>query len=448
MNQYSLKDNSKKIKINISIKTLITTFLVFAFTIISVGGVSAVPNTLRMPLIMATGVITAGVILFRRKKILFTTPVVLMLLTAIYIVISLTYTIDTNTTLKMTKVYVCASLLLLADYPESLFEKTIKAIEIVCIVIAISIIMSSFIENLMLDYFWFIVNPTKNSEIASFINQEIRYAGSYSGFAREKGEAAFIMNIGIAVYFAKYFSREKFSKSNVFFLLIMFWALILTSKRMLFLTPIITMSILLLLSKKKGRFVKIIPVLLIALCGMVVVGSIVPQFSHLFERFADKESMSNLTGRLDLWPFCFDMLKEAPIFGMGIGSFNRYLFEHNILIQGIQWNHHAHNIYYQFFGELGIVGWLLMFGSLITFYVRSILLMRSEHTNEKQKFLLTFSIAVQTVCLVYCASGNVLLYPQEIFPWFMCLAMTTTIYNKLRREKGRIYKTKYADITI
>lgn len=445
MNQYSLKDNSKNVKINLNLKTLVTAFLVFAFTIISVGGVSAFPSKLRMPLIMAITVVTVAVIVLKNKKVLLTTPVVLMLITAIYIAISLTYTIDTATTLKLTKVYVCASLLLLADYPESLFEKTIKAIEIVCIVIAVSIIMSSFIENLMIDYFWFIVNPARHPEVNQMIIQEIKWSGSYSGFAREKGEAAFIMNMGIAVYLAKYFSREKFRKSDMFFLLILFWALILTSKRMLFLTPIITMSILLLISKKKGRFVKIIPIVLIALCGIVVVGSIVPQFSHLFERFADKDSMTSLTGRLDLWPFCFEMFRKEPLFGMGIGSFNQYLFEHNVIVQGEVWKHFGHNVYYEFLGELGLIGTVLMFGGLLAFYGRSVALMRSGETTNNQKFLLTFSVAVQTICLVYCASGNVLLYPQEIFPWFIGLAITTTVYNNIKREKGTVRKMKYTE---
>ena len=113
----------------------------------------------------------------------------------------------------------------------------------------------------MLNYFWFIVNPTHSGEITRFISNELA-VGSYSGFAREKGEAAFIMNVGLAVYYAKYFTEKKFKFKDLFFLLILFWALILTSKRMLFLCPIMTAAALLLLSNKKGRFAKIIPIVI------------------------------------------------------------------------------------------------------------------------------------------------------------------------------------------
>ena len=433
MNEFNLTDNSKKRKI--TLKSVVTVFLIFAFTVISACGVSAVPSALRMPLIVTSGVITGAFILFKRKKVFLTMPVVLMLLTVVYLFVSISYSIVKSTTLELAIVYLCSSLLLLADYPESIFEKTITAMKIVCIVIAFSIILSSFIDNLMINYFWFIVNPLRYPEINALITQEIQWAGSYSGFAREKGEAAFIMNIGIAVYFAKYFTEKKFRFSDLFFLLIMFWALILTSKRMLFLTPIATVCILLLISKKKGRFVKILPIILLALCGIVVIGSVIPQFTHLFERFTDENSMDKLSGRVYLWPYCFEMFNKSPLFGMGIGTFNKYLYNNDVMFDGEYWTHHGHNIYYEFLGELGIVGCVLLFGALLMFLYRTIVLMRSDETNTNQKYLLTFSCSIQIICLIYCASGNVLLFPQQIFPWFFCLAITTTISNKFKRKK-------------
>lgn len=432
MNEFNLIAKPKKHTINF--KTLISVFLIFAFTIISVGGVSTFPANLRMPLIVASGVITGAFVLFKRKSVFLTMPVVLMLLTVVYLFISISYSIDRSTTIELAIVYLCSSLLLLAEYPESLFEKTITAMKIVCIVIAVSIILSSLIDDLMIKYFWFIINPTKNPEVNTFITQEINWSGSYSGLAREKGEAAFIMNVGISIYLAKYFSDKKFRLSDVFFLLIIFWALILTSKRMLFLTPIAATCILLLISKKSGRFIKILPIALLALCGIVVIGSAVPQFSHLFERFMDTNSMDKLSGRVYLWPYCFEMFLKKPLFGMGIGTFNKYLYNNNVMINGEYWTHHGHNIYYEFLGELGFVGFILLFSSLLMFLYRTVVLMRSNQTSNNQKYLLTFSCAVQIICLIYCASGNVLLFPQQIFPWFICLAITTTVSNKFKRK--------------
>lgn len=422
-------ENSK-----LNLKKLVRAFLIFAFTLISVGGVSLFPYNLRFPLIICTGIITAGYIVFKQKKVFITMPVALMIMTVIYLFISTTYSIDKSLTMQYAVIYLCSSLLLLADYPESLFETTIKAMRIVCIVIAFSIIISSFIENCMLKYFWFIVNPTNNPEVTTAITQEINWSGSYSGFAREKGEAAFIMNIGLCTSFAKYFSERKFTLSDWIFILIFFWALILTSKRMLFICPIATICIMLLISKKKGRFTKIIPLVFLAVCGIVVIGSTIPQFMHLFERFLDTNSMDNLSGRVYLWPHCFDMFFKNPLFGMGMGSFNQYLYNINFTMNGQYWTHHGHNIYYEFLGELGIVGCLLLWGSLLMILYRTIRLIRSDETTDDQKYLLLFSCSVQLICFIYCASGNVLLFSQEIFPWFMCLAITMTISNKLKRK--------------
>lgn len=430
----STRVSSSNTKLNLS--KFIRTFLVFSITLISVGGVSLFPHLLRFPLIVCSGAITAGFIMYKQKKVFISTPVTLLLLSVVYTFIAaLTYSLDKSYTLQLAVVYMCSTLLLLADYPESLFESVIKAIKIVCIVIAISIIVSSFIENCMLKYFWFIVNPTKSPNVTAAITQELNWSVSYSGFAREKGEAAFIMNVGLCTCFAKYFSHRKYKLSDWVCILIFFWALILTSKRMLFICPIATISLMLLISKKKGRFQRIIPLVLLAVCGIIVIGANVPDFMRVFERFLDTDSMQNLSGRVYLWPHCFDMFSKAPLFGMGMGSFNQYLKNINFTVSGEYWSHHAHNIYYQFLGELGIIGTLLLWGGLLMLLYRTIQLLRSDQTTDNQKFLLIFSCSLQIICFIYCASGNVLLFPQEIYPWFLSLGITTTISNKLKREK-------------
>ena len=314
-----------KNKFKITLPNVFYTALLTAVVIICVGGVSLFPYVLRFPLIIATAVLSAGYIIFKQQKIYLNMPAVLILITVAYLLISVTYSIDSGKTLELATVYLCCSVIMLADFKMDFYKKAITAIKVVCIVFAFSIIISSFIDDCMLKYFSFIVNPTNNPNVARLLREEVRWSHSYSGFAREKGEAAFIMNVGIAVYYAKYFTEKKFTIKDLAFLLILFWALILTSKRMLFLCPIMTAAALLLLSNKKGRFTKIIPIAFIIICCTITLASILPQFSHLFERFIDKESMTSLTGRVDLWPYSFEMFAKSPMIGLGIGSFNKYL---------------------------------------------------------------------------------------------------------------------------
>ncbi len=419
----------------ITFKGLFYAFLITTVTVICAGGVSLFPLALRTPLIIVSGIVTAAYIIFKQQSVFLTMPVVLLLLSVAYIGISVFYTLDKDTTFWLAVIYICSAVFLLADFPTDFYKKVVTAMQVVCIIIAISIVASVFVDNLMLRYFSFIVNPTNSPSTTQAIQQELNWAHAYSGFAREKSEAAFIMNIGIAVYFAKYFADRKFTFTDLVGLAIICAGLILTGKRMLFLCPIAVAAVLLLLSNKKGKLVKIIPVIGLGICAFVVVTAFVPQFSHLFERFANEETMGSMSGRTQIWPYSLEMFRKQPLFGMGIGSFNQYLANNNILIDGEEWKYYGHNIYYEFLGELGIIGFTLLFGGLLMIFGKTVILMRSKDVTTLERFLLTFSFAIQLTCFIYCASGNVLLYKQQIFIWFFVASITANIARKYRKLK-------------
>lgn len=422
----------------ITLKSVFYAFMIMAVTVICACGVSPIPHNLRTPLIIVGAVATAAYIIFKQKSVYLTMPVVLTLLSVVYIGVSIFYSIEKDITFELSVIYICSAVFLLADYPMDFYKKAITAMQVVCIIIAISIIMSVFIDNLMLRYFSFIVNPGNSPEVVESIYRELNWSKAYSGFARDKSEAAFIMNIGISVYYAKYFAQKKFKFTDIIGIIILCAALILTGKRMLFLCPIAVAAVLMLLSNKKGKLVKVIPVLFLAICGFIVVAAFVPQFSNLFERFANDDTMGSLSGRVELWPYCFEMFRKNPLIGMGLGTYNYYLYSNNITINGEYWNYYGHNVYYEFLGELGLIGFALLFGGLLMIFGKTIVLMRNKDVTNLERFLLTFSFAIQLTCLIYCASGNVLLYKQQIFMWFFADAIAANIsrkYRKLKRDE-------------
>lgn len=426
-------------KYKITPKNILYLLLIFAIPIICVSGVTSYPSNLRMPLMIVVAVTTAAFIFFMQKKVTITYPLALFLLTLVYLFLSVGYSYDKDTTWDFAIIYLCATVLLFIDLPESIFSKIIFVMQIICIVIALSIILSFFVEDCMLKYFSFIVNPRNNPEISEAIYRELHWSHSYSGFAREKGEAAFIMNVGIAIYFAKYFSGKKFKAMDFILLFILFCALILTSKRMLFICPIIVLAVFLLLSNKKGRFTTVIPIIIIIASFIFMISSFIPQFGNIFDRFANEESMSSLSGRSDLWSYSLAMFAKNPLFGTGIGSFNDYAYDHGLLENGERWNYYGHNVYYEFLGELGIVGCALLFGALLMILVITIKLLRSKDSTTLQRYLLAFSFSVQLTCFVYCASGNVLLYKQQIFIWYFCAAITLCI-SRTHKKKAKLLK--------
>lgn len=430
-------------KITITLKSVFYAIFIIAVTIICVGGISPYPLNARFPLIVIVAVMTAAYIIFKQQKICITLPTALMILSVAYIFISVFYSIDSKTTMNFAITYLLSTIILLADYPTDLLKKTLTAIKIVCIIIAISIILSAFVDDFMLKYFSFFMNPRNYTAITDAIHQEIYWMKAYSGFAREKGEAAYIMNVGIAIYYAKYFSEKKFKISDLIMLALLFGALILTGKRMLFICPIAVAAALMLFSNKKGRFVKALPVILLAVCGVIVLAATLPQFSNLFERFSDKNTVEKLSGRVELWPFCFDMFHDSPLFGLGMGSFNKYTYIKGFRFEGEKWGAYGHNVYYELLGELGIIGSILIFGALIAVFAKTILLMRNKNITSLEKYLLTFSFAIQLTLFIYCASGNVLLYSQQTYMWLFADAITMSISRKYYTVRKRRNELAY-----
>ena len=66
---------------------------------------------------------------------------------------------------------------------------------------------------------------------------------------------------------------------------------------------------------------------------------------------------------------------------------------------------------------------------------KTVLLLRNKEITDLEKFLLIFSFSIQLTCFMYCASGNVLLYKQQIFIWFFVAAISTNITRKYRKLK-------------
>lgn len=421
-----------KKKYHISLEKMWQFFLVCAITLICVGGVSSYPNNLRMPCIYACAAGFIALLVFKQRRIRVTLPMAFFLYSVVYLLISISYSYAANVTKNLSVVYVCCTLMLLTDFSETLYDRIIFAMEIICLIIALSIIVSFFVEDSMTKYFSFIVNPKNRPEIESVLWQEVHYSRSHSGFAREKGEAAFIMNVGLVVVFSRLFSGKKIGFRDGVELLILAFALVLTGKRMLFACPIFCAAALTMFFDRKGIVLKLLPALVVCICVIYYILSLFPDFRTVFDRFADEETMQNLTGRTEMWELSFSMFREKPLFGMGLGAFNTYAS--NVVAQDRSYAY-GHNIYFELLGELGIVGFVLIFTALImTFFGTIVLLKKKDLTSDRRK-LLIFSFSIQLICFLYGFTGNVLLYSQQIFIWYFAASIYFDVQINHRRLK-------------
>lgn len=419
----------------ISLEKMWQIFLVFAVTLICVGGVSPYPHTLRMPCICACAAGFIVVLMLRQRKVHITLPMAFFLYSMVYMLISVTYSFAASATKELAMVYVSCTLMLLVDLPEKLYERIIVAMEIVCMVIALSILVSFFVEDSMIKYFNFIVNPKRNIAIANAMWEEVHWSRSHSGFAREKAEAAFIMNVGLVVVFSRLFSGNKLRFRDAVELVIFAFALVLTGKRMLFLCPILCGAALALFFDRKGIMLKMLPVLLVCVCVIYYILSLFPDFQTVFDRFGDTESMQNLTGRTTLWEYSFAMFWENPLFGMGLGAYNDYAS--SLVVERTSFAY-GHNIYFELLGELGIVGCVLIFGALIMTFFGTIVLLKQKELTTERRNLMIFSFSIQLICFVYGFTGNVLLYSQQIFIWYLAASIYFDVQMKYQKEKESV----------
>ena len=414
MKKFNLKD--------LTLKNILQIFLVVALPIICVAGASPLPYNMRQPLIYAVAIFFVLVFVFSDIKIKFNFISSVFFILLAYIGISIIYSYDPQSTIQLFILYACAFTLLFIDMPRAYFLKILTIFYVVCTVVAFSIIVSAVIPNCMLNYFWFIVNPTHSGEITRFISNELA-VGSYSGFAREKAEAAYIMNVGTAILLAKYFSDGKLEKKDLFMLLVFLVALMLTGKRTLFIIAIAAFAVFMLLSDLRGKTFKTISVIIIAVCVLFVIMMFIPKAANIFERFLDKENIESLGNRDSLWVYMTMMIAEFPIFGAGMGSYNQYAFEHGLRVADNKWFANGHNCYLQVMSEMGAVGSAIFLLFVIAAFVYTVNSIRKFRNDRDGRYMSFFSLYIQIMMIIYSLTGNPLYSRQILFVWIFSIGM-------------------------
>lgn len=404
-------------------------FLVIAIPFITVTGATIFPYTLRLPLIYTVGIFFAVIFVFTDIKLQFNAVSGTAFVLLSYIGVSITYSYDPASTLNLFLLYLCAFTLLFIDLPDSYYKKIFTIVYVICSVIAFSILISAVIDNCMLKYFGFIVNPNHSAQVTQTIQNELAI-GAYSGFAREKAEAAYIMNVGIALLLSKYFSLQKLKKSDIFMLLVFVVSLMLTGKRTLFIIPVLAFALFMVISNIKGKFAKTGGIVLSALSAVFVLSMFIPKVANIFDRFMDEENMMAFGNRDSLWKYFSLMSEKYPIFGAGFGSYNQFAYDNGLRVGGAKWNFNGHNCYFQVSAELGIVGSIIFLLFVVLAIVLTILAIRRVKNSCDDVRICYFSLYVQIMILVYSVTGNPTYSRQIIFIWFFSIGAALHIARK------------------
>ncbi|MGN0501978.1 MAG: O-antigen ligase family protein [Ruminococcus sp.] len=430
-----MKDKTFKITLH----SLWYVFTATAIAIICVGGYN--PYFMNVRSLLSAGLVVCSLIvaLVVRKKIIIDMSLGLFIIVGAYMLFSATISMDTQTGFKIAGYYIIGMAVMMIEYSDRLVDTVLKFINVFVLVIAVSILISVPIDDCMNKYFSWLLNPTNSATVAQSMRDTISNSHSYAGFARDKSVAAYIMGMGICIYLAGFFSGKKLLWHEVLGLVTEICALLLTSKRMILICLVVVFAVLMLTSQIKGKIMKFAMITLIGAAILFVISACIPSLSNVFDRFTN-ESNDTMTGRGDLWKISLLMFAKSPVIGTGLGSFNKFAAEYGYLSDtGEKWNYFGHNCYYEFLGELGIIGSIIVFGALLYMLVKTIILVRNSTLQPVQHYHVIFALAVEVMLLMYSVTGNVLLYADQTLSLFFAFAITRSIIinNGLRKTPIR-----------
>lgn len=149
----------------------------------------------------------------------------------------------------------------------------------------------------------------------------------------------------------------------------------------------------------------------------------------------DKQDPS-INTRLLIWKTTFEMIKDRPILGFGIGSFKaNYLdYQAEILKDDPYYIKYsvkageAHNEYLQIWAELGIIG-LGLFLLIFYFFYKTIIDFYNNNKNVKEK-IITFGLVMGIICFLIHSLFTFPLHVPVLGITFFAIMGLTVVYTR------------------
>ena len=412
----------------VNIRTIRTLSIIIFLSIILSG--ASIFSYVRIPRIFLCGLLgILGIYMIKNNKTFSLGVMKIWLLWILYLFFTAFISYDFNNTFIAALIYFSFFLLIFLNFNEKDMKLLITIIRVTCIIFSASILISVIIPNLFTEYFHFLITTD-----TGVIKTEIA-EGIYSGMTGEKSNAAFYMNIGIALEIALYNKEEKFKNKNFVLIFIYLVSLMLTGKRTLLLVSLIVIAVGIKLLDIKGKAAKVFIYGFMIIPLIFIIFSFVPQVSVTIDRLLESSNYDTLNGRTRFWDFCIEMYEDKPLIGYGYDTFNEvFADKEHFIYNGKVWDMYAHNIYLELFGETGIVGFGIFCIALILLLIKSIAAFKNKYATNFQKVLLFFSIGIQVICILYGFTGNVIYAHYELGFYFAAILIYKTAILGLNNE--------------
>lgn len=269
--------------------------------------------------------------------------------------------------------------------------------------------------------------------------------GYMTGLSGHFSTNGMILGIGFLFYFEEllYYRRiptnERNRKAQIFNLvamLLVFYALILSSKRAPLLAAVFAICFTAIVYKRNKiarRLLILIAIVIVLVAAYSILQNVIPGLSTIVDKFETLEESDAgvLNGRSGLWQLALTMFGQNPVFGCGFGSYSVYATQAGSITTS------AHNHYLQVLSELGIVGlvlYILAFISSAVLAFKKLLKISSnpQVDNETVKAL-CIALDIQIFTIIYCITATALMYYYILIPFFIACSVARTIQGKGRQ---------------
>lgn len=215
-------------------------------------------------------------------------------------------------------------------------------------------------------------------------------------------------------------------------LLLILYALFLSSKRAPLISAVVTIVFTLIISSGKNIFKRIALVLIGAVAVILLYNimiNVIPGLDTIANKFVSLEDSDAgvLNGRDYLWSIAFEMIDKSPIVGMGYGSYSAYANEVNSFTST------AHNYYIQVTAELGFVGlalYIFAFVIGIVYTIKLIIKTNKMGADKIEVSWLCVSLEIQLFVVIYSFTATSLYYYSILIPFMMACTIPRVVMKK------------------
>jgi len=288
------------------------------------------------------------------------------------------------------------------------------------------IVLSVFLINIdcLFQYF-------KNIE---FLRQRAAVAGRVAGpFEFPDGLGNYLATI-LPVFMVLVFYKLKFRPKSVFYLanlIILLILLFLNSTRGAEIAFIVSFICLLFFLRKK-KLLFLVPVVLVTIFFLLPVksrGSIIKQFDI---------KQASFTQRLDLWNTSWRMFMDRPVLGQGLGTymFNYIKFQDDrVRPFGEQGIWYAHNSYLQMLAETGLIGFISFFLIFLSLFKETYKVLRKTSDQWLQNLLLGTSLGLVAYLTQIIFDSTFYSLQNSVLMWYF-LGFQVAIISVIKKEKS------------